>query len=69
MLKLNSHLATEEFKHLNLYAIDKYSFLVLEAAGSGSVELLLTQHKSTDFIMAAKNYAQICSDVIYQPGT
>ena len=53
-LKLKAHLATEQFLHLNLYAVHKYSFLVPEAAGSGSVYLLLTQHKSTYVIMAAK---------------
>ena len=63
MLKLNLHLATEDFIHLNLYAIDKYSFLVLEAAGSGCVEPLLTQHKSTGVIMAVKNY-RIFSNLI-----
>jgi len=37
MFKLISNLATEEFIHLNLYAVYKYSFLVSEVAGSGSV--------------------------------
>ena len=46
-------MATEEFQHLNPYAF-KYSFLVPEAAVSGRVNLLLTQHKSTHVIMAAK---------------
>jgi len=60
MFKLRAHLATEVFQHLNLYAVDKYSFLVPEAAGLGSVNLLLTQHKSTHVIMAAKQiYMQI----------